>query len=69
MNNIEQCIKLIAKSSSFIDDDRLSAIVHNLVPCELNEDELDLVSAASGNQMSYEDFLIYIHKRTDKDGR
>ena len=69
MNNIEQLIRLIAASNSFIDDDKLSAIVRNVASCELAEDELELVSAASGKQMNYEDFLRYVHKNSGKDGR
>lgn len=69
MNIIEYYLNLIAKSNSFISDDKLSTIIRNEEQGELEETDLDFVSAASGNQMSYEDFLRYVHKRSDKNGR
>lgn len=69
MSSIERYFKLITQSSSFIDDDKLSTIIRNEEQGELEETDLDFVSAASGNQMSYEEFLRYVHKRSDKNGR
>ena len=69
MNSIERYFKSITQSNSFIDDDKLSTIIRNEEQGELEEVDLDFVSAASGNQMSHEEFLRYVHKRSDKNGR
>lgn len=62
-------LKITSKSSSFINDDKLSTVINSKGQDELEEDDLDLVSAASGNLMNYEDFLCYVNNRSDKDGR
>lgn len=67
MNNIEQFLESIAKTSSFINDDRLSTIISS--DGELEENELDLVSAASGSGMSYADFLRRIRDKKENNSR
>lgn len=67
MKNFEYYLNLISESSSFIDDDRLSAIISS--DGELEENELDLVSAASGSGMSYADFLRRIRDKKENNSR
>lgn len=67
MNNIEQFLESIAKTSSFISDDRLSTIISS--DGELEETELDLVSAASDSSKSYADFLRRIRDKKENNSR
>ena len=69
MMDMNHFLKITSKSSSFINDDKLSTVINSKGQDELEEDDLDLVSAASGNLMNYGDFLCYVNNRSDKDGR
>ena len=68
MKSFEYYLNLISESSSFIDDDRLSAIISKS-DGELEESELDLVSAASDSSKSYSDFLRYIRDKKEENSR